>query len=183
MNFEFKIDMETRSYLWRELSSKEAIRFQLMKDLNHPSESWKWLMLQGLFLDEETPIDLDFLDKEMTANEYFNLQNLLAENIMAITIEDGKFAVKDGYEDLLSEEPPEIAPISLRAGTVALLQDGLVSKDYKALEKLIKKIYGVNPEDLNFWECGALLNHLSNQLQGNSDRPKVSRYIPPAVKK
>ena len=180
--FEFKIDMSSRSYLWRRLTSIEAIRFQTMKSSDHPSEAWNWLLLQGLFLDEETSISLDYLDKEMSATIYRSLQELLAENIMACTVSDGQLVAKPGFEGLLSVEI-EIAPINLYAGTFARIQDAIVSKDPMALGQILQTVYGVSVDDLNFWECSALLNNLSNQLSGETASPKVTPYTPPTGKK
>lgn len=180
--FEFTIEMSTRSYLWRRLSSKDAVRFQTMKSSEHPSEAWNWLLLQGLFLDEETPISLDYLDKEMSATIYRSLQELLAENIMACTVSDGQLVAKPGFEGLLSGEI-NLSVGVLYAGTFARIQDALVSKNNHALGAIISKVYGVSVDDLNFWEASALLNDLSNQLSGESAPPKVSRYTPPTGKR
>lgn len=180
--FEFMIEMSTRSYLWRRLSSKDAVRFQTMKSSEHPSEAWNWLLLQGLFLDEETPISLDYLDKEMSATIYRSLQELLAENIMACTVSDGQLVAKPGFEGLLSGEI-NLSVGVLYAGTFARIQDALVSKNHTALGAIISKVYGVSVDDLNFWEASALLNDLSNQLSGEAVSPKVSRYTPPPGKK
>ena len=183
MSFEFKIDMPSRSYLWRRLSSKDAIRFQTMKSAEHPSEAWNWLFLQGLFINEETSISLDYLDKEMLSSEYRSIQELLANSIMAVTVKDGQLVAKPGFEGLLSGEI-EIAPKTLYAGTFARIQDAIVSKDPMALGKVLQTVYGVSAEELNFWECSALLNDLSNQLSGeNVASPKVTAYTPPTGKK
>jgi hypothetical protein len=181
-SFEFQIDTATRSYLWRQLGSSEAIRFQTMKSSDHPSQAWNWLMLQGLFLNEETPISLDFLDREMLSGEYRAIQEMLAENIMAISIADGQLVAKSGYEELLSGGI-EISCKTLYAGTFAQIQDAIVSKNPVGLGKVLQSAYGVAVADLNFWECSALLNDLSNQLAGDSQAPKVTKYIPPTGKK
>lgn len=180
--FEFKIEMATRSYLWRRLSSKDAVRFQTMKSAEHPSEAWNWLLLQGCFLDEETPISLDYLDKEMSATAYRSLQELLAESIMACTVSDGQLVAKSGFEGLLSGEIT-LSVKPLYAGTFARIQDALVSKNHAALEAILNKVYGVSVDKMNFWECSALLNDLSNQLSGETASPKLLAYTPPTGKK